>query len=89
MKLYSRKQLIFFSLMSALIVILFSLGIGLLKFPKSQKPLDTNITLETASENYAQASSRNSGKLPKTMRRLRAAIQEMKILFLTRYMKQA
>jgi len=61
MKLYSRKQLIFFSLMSALIVILFSLGIGLLKFPKSQKPLDTNITLETASENYAQASSRNSG----------------------------
>jgi len=61
MKLYSRKQLVFFSLMSALIVILFSLGIGLLKFPKSQKPLDTRITLEAASESFVQASSRNSG----------------------------
>jgi S1-C subfamily serine protease len=34
MKLYSRRQLILFSLMSALIVVLFALGIGLLQFPK-------------------------------------------------------
>ena len=33
MKLYSRGQLIFFCLMSALIVVLFALGIGLLRLP--------------------------------------------------------
>jgi len=47
--------------MSALIVILFSLGIGLLKFPKPEKPLDTNIILEEASESIVQAPGRNSG----------------------------
>jgi len=36
MKLYSRGQLIFFCLMSALIVILFALGIGLLRLPGSK-----------------------------------------------------
>ena len=36
MKLYSRRQLIFFSLMSALIVVLFSLGIGLVRLPGSK-----------------------------------------------------
>ena len=33
MKLYSRRQLIFFSLMSALIVVIFSIGIGLVRLP--------------------------------------------------------
>jgi len=60
MKLYSRNQLIFFSLMSAMIVVLFALGIGLLKFPKSTNRIESNIAPEAASENLVQASSRNS-----------------------------
>jgi len=36
MKLYSRNQLIFFSIMSALIVALFALGIGLIRLPGSK-----------------------------------------------------
>jgi len=61
MKLYSRKQLIFFSLMSALIVVLFAMGIGLLKFPKSKDNVESEIASETASENPVQVSNRNSG----------------------------
>ena len=60
MKLYSRKQLIFFSLMSAMIVLLFAIGIGLLKFPKSKNKIESNITTEAALENPAQTTSRNS-----------------------------
>ena len=36
MKLYSRRQLIFFSLLSGLIVVLFALGIGLVRLPLSK-----------------------------------------------------
>ena len=46
MKLYSRSQLIFFSLMSALIVGLFALGIGLVRLPGSKAAKDT-ISSET------------------------------------------
>jgi len=35
MKLYNRRQVIFFSLLSALIVVLFALGLGLVQFPAS------------------------------------------------------
>jgi S1-C subfamily serine protease len=61
MKLYSRKQLIFFSLMSALIVVLFAMGIGAFQFPKSKGRIENDITTEIASESRAQASNRNSG----------------------------
>jgi S1-C subfamily serine protease len=60
MKLYSRKQLIFFSLMSALIVVLFTLGIGAFRFPKSNGKIESNIAQEAAPENLVQTSSRNS-----------------------------
>ena len=36
MKLYSRRQLIFFSLLSGLIVVLFALGFGLVRLPRSK-----------------------------------------------------
>ncbi len=36
MKLYSKGQLVFFSVLSALIVIMFAVGIGLLKFPSDK-----------------------------------------------------
>jgi len=60
MKLYSRKQLIFFSLMSALIVVLFALGIGLFQFPKSKNnQVDNALTQEAFSEASAQVSGKN------------------------------
>ena len=60
MKLYSRKQLIFFSLMSAMIVVLFALGIGLLQFPKSKSKIDSDTASQVASEILGQTTSRNS-----------------------------
>jgi len=60
MKLYSRKQLIFFSLMSAMIVVLFALGIGLFQFPKLKDKIESDAAPQTASETLAQTASRNS-----------------------------
>jgi S1-C subfamily serine protease len=60
MKLYSRKQLIFFSFMSALIVILFALGIGLFQFPKFKDKIESEVASQAASEILAQTTSRNS-----------------------------
>jgi len=60
MKLYSRKQLIFFSLMSALIVVLFALGIGLFQFPKFKDKIESDAASQTVSEILAQTTSRNS-----------------------------
>ncbi|MDR0878442.1 MAG: hypothetical protein LBN21_10345, partial [Treponema sp.] len=39
MKLYSRGQVLFFSILSALIVMLFALGLGLLGFPGNRLSL--------------------------------------------------
>jgi S1-C subfamily serine protease len=60
MKLYSRKQLIFFSFMSALIVILFALGIGLFQFPKYRDKIESDAASQAASEILAQTTSRDS-----------------------------
>jgi S1-C subfamily serine protease len=40
MKLYSRGQVIFFSVLSGLIVVLFALGIGVLRFPGNREQAD-------------------------------------------------
>ena len=38
MKLYSRRQLVFYSVLSGLIVVLFALGLGIVRFPKGDRP---------------------------------------------------
>ncbi|MDR1420622.1 MAG: trypsin-like peptidase domain-containing protein [Treponema sp.] len=53
MKLYSRGQVIFFSVLSGLIVVLFALGLGLLKFPSG-----------AAGESRAGTSVSDSGERP-------------------------
>ena len=49
MKLYSRGQVILFSLMSGLIVVLFALGIGLVRFPGSKAANDAAAVTEVKS----------------------------------------
>ena len=59
MKLYSRRQLVFFSLLSAMIVMLFALGIGLLKFPGSKS--ETALKQEQASLGNPSSGAQKSG----------------------------
>ena len=62
MKLYSRGQLIFFSLMSALIVVLFALGIGLLRVPGAKAAVQEAASApEQMSPAVARQSSTASG----------------------------
>ena len=67
MKLYSRAQVIFFSLLSALIVALFSLGIGLVRFPESntheRTARDTAVSAAEEPASISQGNSTNTGKL--------------------------
>jgi S1-C subfamily serine protease len=50
MKLYSRGQVIFFSLLSALIVVLFALGVGLVRFPGTKNKAAVDETAVSAPE---------------------------------------
>ena len=62
MKLYSRGQLIFFCLMSALIVVLFALGIGLLRLPGTKAAAsETAVVPEQMSPAAARRGSSASG----------------------------
>jgi len=59
MKLYSRRQLIFFSLLSGLIVVLFALGIGLVRMPFSNtvnSRADSDVSDEILSKTQASSS---------------------------------
>jgi len=66
MKLYSRGQVIFFSLLSALIVLLFSLGLGLVKLPgsKSAKDVPARDTTASVQEQKTQIVLPGSSKDP-------------------------
>ena len=58
MKLYSRSQLVLFSLLSAMIVLLFALGIGLLKFPGSKSEAARK-TEQTSLENQPSGAQKS------------------------------
>ena len=51
MKLYSRRQVVFFSVLTGLIVVLFSLGIGLVRLPHSKavsgSPVESDLRVDT------------------------------------------
>jgi len=63
MKLYSRRQLIFFSLLSGLIVVLFALGIGLVRMPLSkaaESQADSAVQSENLSKTLAAPSKESN-----------------------------
>ena len=61
MKLYSRGQVIFFSLLSGLIVVLFALGIGVFRMPGTR---DANSRSTAEAVDTADAADASPGEKP-------------------------